>query len=319
MTTLGDIYTCIDAIYPFGTQEDWDNSGIQVGYSYQTVAKIALAVDITPAIIEKAREDGVDLIITHHPLYFRGLTALSNNTPQGILTGELVGLGSFSFDINEAGGETIEPTKPISHIAMHTNADKALGGVADIAASVLGLQNAVPLVLSPVSSINTTSGVENTTSTKTDATVGLGRVGDLEKPITLQDLAQLVKSVLPKTQKPVLVAGNPERFVQRIALLPGAGDSEFMAARDAGADVYITSDLRHHPVLDQQTLNYGGRFGDLALIDTPHYAIESLFLTHKSGFLGRFSSKFVELFPELELPEILNYASISTDPWTFSC
>ncbi|MFI5731161.1 Nif3-like dinuclear metal center hexameric protein [Kribbella sp. NPDC051587] len=97
---------------------------------------------------------------------------------------------------------------------------------------------------------------------------GGGRVGVLAEPLPLKQFAQLVADNLPKTQHGVRVAGDPDRLITSLAVVGGAGDSEFAKVRAAGVDAYVTADLRHHPATEAQA------YGDPALVDVAHWASE---------------------------------------------
>lgn len=101
-------------------------------------------------------------------------------------------------------------------------------------------------------------------------TPGIGRVGHLDEPMTLRSFTQRVSERLPQTVWGVRAAGNPDQPITTVALCSGAGDSLLDAAAASGADVYLTSDLRHHPA--DEHLRAGGP----ALIDTAHWASESV-------------------------------------------
>lgn len=98
---------------------------------------------------------------------------------------------------------------------------------------------------------------------------GLGRIGDLPEEMTLAAFADLVAAVLPATVPGVLAGGPPDAPVRRVALCTGAGDSLLGAARAAGADVYLTADLRHHPASEH--LEAGPPY----LMLGTHYATEA--------------------------------------------
>lgn len=100
------------------------------------------------------------------------------------------------------------------------------------------------------------------------ADTGLGRIGDLEVPMTLHEFADRVAQRLPATATGVRAAGDPDRVVRRVAVCGGAGDSLLAAVRAADVDVYVTSDLRHHPV-DEHL-----RAGGCPVIDIAHWAGE---------------------------------------------
>ena len=96
---------------------------------------------------------------------------------------------------------------------------------------------------------------------------GIGRVGRLAEPVPLRDFAARVAAALPTSDNPLRVSGDPGRLVERVAVCGGAGDGLIDTARRAGADVYVTADLRHHPVSE-------ARERGLALVDAGHWATE---------------------------------------------
>jgi hypothetical protein len=98
---------------------------------------------------------------------------------------------------------------------------------------------------------------------------GIGRVGRLPVPTTLREFAHQVAEALPSTAVGARVSGDLDRQVGTVALVGGAGDSWLDAARAAGADVYVTSDLRHHPASEAREHRNAP-----ALIDVPHWAAE---------------------------------------------
>jgi len=101
-----------------------------------------------------------------------------------------------------------------------------------------------------------------------DSDLGLGRVGRLARPTTLRAFTEHAAAVLPRAAWPIRAAGDPDAVVQTVAVCGGAGDSAIGAATAAGADVYLTGDLRHH-VVDESL-----RAGSPALIDAGHWATE---------------------------------------------
>ena len=97
---------------------------------------------------------------------------------------------------------------------------------------------------------------------------GGGRVGVLAEPLPLAEFARLVAESLPRTEHGVRVSGDPERMIETVAVVGGAGDSEFERVRAAGVDAYLTADLRHHPATEARA--YDGP----ALVDVAHWASE---------------------------------------------
>jgi dinuclear metal center YbgI/SA1388 family protein len=97
---------------------------------------------------------------------------------------------------------------------------------------------------------------------------GLGRVGRLPTPETLRAFGDRVAAALPRTPSGVRVAGDLDALVQTVAVCGGAGDDLFDDVRRAGADVFVTADLRHHPA--SESLAHGSP----ALVDCAHWATE---------------------------------------------
>lgn len=191
--------------------------------------------------------------------------------------------------VNQVSSESLKG--PILELAIkndvvifsaHTNADKAEIGTAMALARLFGLS--VKTRLNPIS--------------------GHGVIGELPSPMKLIEFSTKVARVLPAVAAGVKVAGNPEQLVQRIAIAPGAGDSETGQALAASVDVFITSDLRHHPSQDfMETPSSRPK----ALIDVSHWASEYSLLPEAKLAIERF-------FPGLEVL----ISELKTDPWDFA-
>lgn len=135
---------------------------------------------------------------------------------------------------------------------------------------------------------------------------GIGRVGLLEQSVTLDAFAQHVAGVLPSTVQGVRVAGPSDAQVQRVAVCAGAGDDIFDAVRASGADVYLTSDLRHHPASEAREQAVGG---PPYLVDVAHWAAEWPWL---AGCASRLLSGLGERASTVET----RVSTTRTDPWT---
>ncbi|TWD83130.1 dinuclear metal center YbgI/SA1388 family protein [Kribbella amoyensis] len=98
---------------------------------------------------------------------------------------------------------------------------------------------------------------------------GGGRIGVLPRPVPLAEFARIVQDGLPRTEHGVRVSGDPERLIESVAVVGGAGDSEFDRVRAAGVDAYVTADLRHHPATEARAYAEGP-----ALVDVAHWASE---------------------------------------------
>ena len=124
--TVRDVYRAIDAFAPFALAEEWDNAGILAGSEDGEVRGILCALDLNPAVIDEAKRLGANLIVTHHPILFRGRKNLREDDAEGRALCALVRSG-------------------IALIAAHTNFDNAVPGVNDALADRLGLEDVVAL------------------------------------------------------------------------------------------------------------------------------------------------------------------------------
>lgn len=265
--TVADVVDTVHRRYDPRTAATWDAVGLACGDPDQPVRRVLLAVDAVAATVDEALEWGADLLLTHHPLLFRPVTSVAATTPGGRLVHRLV-----------RGG--------CAQLAAHTNADVAPDGVSDALGDVLGVLDRTPILPS-----------------ESDPSAGLGRVGDLAATVRLGRFAEAVRDALPRTAHGVRVAGDPDRPVRRVALLSGSGGDDLGAAARVGADVVVTSDLRHHVALDH--LEAGGP----ALVDVAHFASEWPWLPVAARVLE------ADLAARGHAVES-RVSTIVTDPWT---
>ncbi|MDO9457426.1 Nif3-like dinuclear metal center hexameric protein [Nocardioides sp.] len=130
-------------------------------------------------------------------------------------------------------------------------------------------------------------------------TTGTGRIGTIT-PVTLETFAAAVAEALPETHHGVRVAGDPQRRIRRVAVCGGAGDFLLDTVLGTDADVYVTSDLRHHPAAE--FVEKGGP----ALVDVAHWAAEWTWLPTLSA----------RLTDELGDAVQTRVSTLVTDPWT---
>lgn len=135
---------------------------------------------------------------------------------------------------------------------------------------------------------------------------GAGRIGRLPRPTSLREFAAGIATALPETAHGVRVAGDPDQQVETVALCGGAGDFLLDRARAAGADVYVTSDLRHHPASELREYAETGGSAP-ALIDVAHWAAEWTWLPVLADRMASTWGDSVEV----------RVSRINTDPWTF--
>jgi dinuclear metal center YbgI/SA1388 family protein len=262
---LSQLLASFESLWPVAGAEEWDKPGLTTGSSSQPISNVLLSVDVTLEVLEEAKSLGCELVLSHHPILLKPVNFLTEDH----LKGELV-----SFATRNS----------IATFSAHTNADIVVGGVSDVLASRLGLMDAKPLV-------------------QTGENIGHGRIGKLAKPMTLADFADVVSAALPSTNAPIRVAGTKGQIIETVAVVGGAGDSFIQAAAESKADVLITSDLRHHVVLDA----INDPLSPLALIDISHFAAESLWLEPTRA-------KLSTLLPDVGF----TLSKISTDPWSFT-
>ena len=256
---LAGVVAGLDERYPQDTAEDWDAVGLVVGDPSQPVRRVMFAVDPVDDVVAEAIEWGADLLVTHHPLFLKGVHSVAATTYKGALVHRLIRAGCALY-------------------VAHTNADAADRGVAHALADALGLVDSRPLVPAPGPSGTDEPADDGAVSAERAEPIGLGRVGRLASPVTLGEFARVVAAALPATAQGIRVAGDLEAPVATIAVLGGSGESLFGAVRGSGADVYVTSDLKHHGVseLREQVDFEAGRLGGGRpfIIDTAHFASE---------------------------------------------
>jgi dinuclear metal center YbgI/SA1388 family protein len=262
---LREVIAALDARYDPALAEGWDAVGLVCGDPDEPVSRVLFAVDPTTAVVDEVIGTGAELLVTHHPMLLTPVHGVPADDPRGRLVHRLIRAGAALF-------------------VAHTNADRAPGsGVNAALADTLGLTGAVPL--EPAGA---------------DPGAGLGRVGELPEAMTLRAFAARVAAVLPETVGGVRAAGDPDRVVRRVAVCGGSGGSLLDAAAAAGADVFLTSDLKHHPVSD------AGEVDGPALVDVAHYASEWPWLPVAAGRLAEDLGGRVEVA----------VSSCRTDPWT---
>ncbi len=202
-----DIISIIEEFAPRNVQEEWDNSGLMAGDTHREVKSILLGLDCTPELIQEASEIGGDMIITHHPLIFKGIKKIGTETVQERMISSII-------------------KKDIVVYSVHTNIDKVPLGVSALMAERIGLR--ATKILMP----------------QQDSETGLGIVGDLVEPVDFNSFMKMVKErfslKVVKTSKPI------ENKISRVALCGGSGASLIPAARACGAQMFITGDVSYH-------------------------------------------------------------------------
>lgn len=267
MTTLAEVVGVTHELWPLAGAEEWDAPGLVVGETAAEVKRVLLVVDAVAATIAEAVESDIDLVISHHPLLLKGITSVAEDRYKGSIIARLI-RGNCAL------------------LAAHTNADVVQNGVSDVIAQALNLKNVCPI------------------QAGADPSTGIGRVGELPAATTLGALARTLADLLPPTAPGIRVAGDYDQAVGTVALCGGAGDSLLSEPAVRASDVYITSDLRHHPASESREQSLLG--SGPALIDVSHWASEWLWLETAAAQLRA-------ALPEVEFV----VSDLRTDPWDF--
>lgn len=251
MPRVSEIEEALFEIAPRECAQDWDNVGLLAGKPGQEVRKVLVSLDITEEVVDEAAAWGAELIVAHHPVIFHGQKSVTDRDPVGRRVLKLV----------ESG---------LSAICMHTNLDIAEGGVNDVLAQALGIEEP-----------------ERFTGE------GVGRCGWRPEPMLLPDFVRFVSRVLNCNGVRYADAGKP---VQRVAVGGGACGEFEDAAISAGCDTFVTSDLNYHQFVD-------ARAKGINLIDAGHFPTEDL-------ICGEFAAYLSARFPGLNVQKSASHREV---------
>lgn len=225
---------------------DWDNVGFLVGRKEKEIQIIYIALDSTNETIEHAIFHKADMLITHHPILFDSIKSVTN---MDLIGGKILTLIQ----------------QDISCYAAHTNYDVLT--MADLAAKKLGMKETRVL--------DVTDKEENK---------GIGRIGNLDRCLTLGEIAEIVKERFHLSH--VKIFGDNNQKIKTVALSPGSGKGMTKIALEEGAEVLISGDIDHHTGIDSVDMG-------LSIIDAGHYGLEHIFIEDMEEFLMQISDDFV--------------------------
>ena len=267
MLRIHEIVSAFEAVAPLALQESYDNSGLIVGDRDAEVTRALLCLDCTEAVVDEAIGKGCDIIIAHHPIVFGGLKRFT-------------------------GGDYVQRTvikaiqNNIAIYACHTNLDNVLrGGVNERIAQQLGFD--VERVLRPIAAdFGSFASSDGVVDSEVFRTAGAGVLCNLQKPMNVLDFLQHVKErmgaeVVKYTKCDIEVVG-------KVAICGGAGSFLIGDALRAGADAFITSDVKYHEFFDAQ--------GKMLLCDIGHYESEKYTIDLFSNILSAKFPKFATIF-----------------------
>ncbi len=206
---IKQVLSALERFAPLPLQESWDNAGLQLGLTEVEVSGALLCLDVNEQIVDEAVAKGCNLIVSHHPLLFRGLKQIS-------------------------GADYVQRSviKAIKHdiviVSMHTNMDNALDGVNWKIAERLGLTDCKFFAQKTVDGIEAGSGV----------------VGNLPLQMDARAFIELVKKQfgVQCAQCNALL----QRPISKVAICGGAGDFLLSDAIGEGADAFITGEMHYH-------------------------------------------------------------------------
>lgn len=282
---LKEIKSFLEGMAPLAVQESWDNSGLQIGCSDKDIHKVMVCLDLTEAVLDEAEAIGADLVISHHPLIFKGLKSISGSTYQERCVRKAI-------------------LSDIAVYSAHTSLDNILGGVNHKIASLLGLSSLRWLdsgesaercdeKCGGAAEKSCGEGTEGKCG-GADAVArasGSGLIGELKEPVAAAEFLSTVKTIF--TVKALKHSPLPSTTIRSVALCGGAGAFLLPQAVAKGADCFISGEFHYHDYFDPGTL----------LIELGHYESEQFTQDLLKESLER-------AFPELEIVK----TSVNTNP-----
>ncbi len=253
MYKVSEILSYITDVAPLQWQESYDNSGLLIGDGNALVDKALLTIDVTEKVIDEAIDNSFHLIISHHPLIFKGLKNILTDTTMGRIISKAI-------------------KNDISIAAMHTNLDNSYLGVNKVLADVIGLTDLK--ILRP-----------NVCNDSAVAQVGSGMIGRLKNEMSECEFLKMIKEKLGvgALRHSELIGEN----ISTVALCGGAGAFLINDAKHYGADAYITADVKYHDFFDAdnellivdaghfETEQYTKQlFADIILKKNPKFAVK---------------------------------------------
>ena len=283
---LKEIKSFLEGMAPLAVQESWDNSGLQIGCSDKDIHKVMVCLDLTEAVLDEAEAIGADLVISHHPLIFKGLKSISGSTYQERCVRKAI-------------------LSDIAVYSAHTSLDNILGGVNHKIASLLGLSS-----LRWLDSGESAEGCDEKCGGAAEKSCGEGAegkcggadavarasgsglIGELKEPVAAAEFLHTVKTIFDvKALKHSPLSSTTT--IRSVALCGGAGAFLLPQAVAKGADCFISGEFHYHDYFDPGTL----------LIELGHYESEQFTQDLLKESLER-------AFPELEIVK----TSVNTNP-----
>ena len=253
MVCVRDVMAKIEELAPTSLACDWDNVGLLVGNGDKQVKRIMVMLDADVHTIDEAIANNVDLIITHHPILLKPINRITDK--------KLIKLIENGISIYTA----------------HTNLDSTNGGVNDVLAQKLGLDNIGKFPL-----------IEDTEL--------LGRIGNVAE-CTLEEFIKTVKTAL--NCEFVRYIGDKSTIIRKVSVCGGGGADFIPLAKTSGCDVYVTGDVKYHQA--QVASEIG-----LCVIDAGHFETENIICSVLADYL-KYMFKEVEVLTSNRKESYLKY------------
>ncbi len=248
MVKLNKIVDFLDSFAPFDFAESYDNVGLLVGDKDKEINRVLITLDADKEVINDAKSKNCDLVISHHPLIFKAL--------KRVVSDDAVSKTLMTLIKND-----------ISLVSVHTNFDSVKFGLCD-------------LFLDKI--IKT----KNREALSGDSENGIGRIADLCEAATLEDILNSVRGEFDISN--LRYVGDKNRVIKRIAVCNGGGAEFVYDAKEMGADLYVSGDIKY------QHARYAYE-NDITLIEIPHYNAEIIFCQYLKEILEKEFENSIEI------------------------
>lgn len=249
MVKLKEIIAFLNEFAPACFAEDYDNVGLLLGKKEKDINNIMITLDADEAVAKEAKSNHCELLISHHPLIFKPLKKIVDDDSVSRTVMELI-------------------RNDVALFSTHTNFDGVKSGLCDLFFDKI-------------------ADTKERTSLEGDAENGCGRVAKLQREHKLSDILAIVKKEF--NLEAVRYVGDKNAPINKIALCNGGGADFIYAAKQAGADLYISGDIKYHHA----------RFAyenGISLIEVPHYNAEIIFCEYLKKLLNEKFGKNLNIF-----------------------
>ena len=217
---LNTVLNALQSIAPLEFAESWDNVGLLVGNRSRTIERAMTCLTLTATTLAEAIQQRAQLVICHHPIPFKPLAKITDDTTTGKLLVQAI----------EAG---------IAIYSPHTAWDNAKTGINQQLASFLELNNVKPLqAFAP--------------SISTDESLGIGRYGKFSTPVSIADILNLIRQKIPKIQ--ARHTHSEDHCVSKVGIICGSGGSMLALAARRGCDAMLTGEATYHQCIEAESL-----------------------------------------------------------------